>query len=455
MADNAPGIELASGQTASPSQAKASNKYDYVISACDRASFASSVSGIIFPTDRVKQYLAATFKQLAGQPFPPDTKLTILQGFKHGEMVPVPERVEGPFVFRYVPRNLNEFVNRYGGIDYAVLEVEMMGKRVKLQYKVLGDDNFVSRDLAERREWDMKCPYTIRRIRMSDGHGTFSFSPDGQQGNLESFMRVSNLSNYVGVLSGVILDFKNLPGIELGQTTGQSITLDTDAAGHGWFVDATPDLNEEFLPTSNPYEWVAKTRNEAEGKMDMLSVFLHEYGYALRLEHSADSRDFMVTTLTPGVRRLPSADELALMQQLSSQINADIDSTTSSTSLPDLPKSPSPSLPLSGGFAVALFGRLRGNRYGGWTIDANSTLTRPQYDIAAIDPAWFLRYVPTYCNHIIFASDACRKYSSTQEQSIRGAAQSAEGNGAGDERRSTIGCARSPGRQQHAGNAGC
>ncbi|MDR0716824.1 MAG: hypothetical protein LBF50_05345 [Azoarcus sp.] len=32
-----------------------------------------------------------------------------------------------------------------------------------------------------------------------------------------------------------------------------------------WFIDATPYLNEEWLPTSNPYEWQAKPGSEAEG----------------------------------------------------------------------------------------------------------------------------------------------------------------------------------------------
>lgn len=73
--------------------------------------------------------------------------------------------------------------------------------------------------------------------------------------------------------------------------------------------------NEEFLPTSNPNEWVARPGSAAEGKMDMLTVLLHEYGHALGLDHTADAHDFMAATLLPGVRRpLSTEDQLMLMR---------------------------------------------------------------------------------------------------------------------------------------------
>jgi hypothetical protein len=76
--------------------------------------------------------------------------------------------------------------------------------------------------------------------------------------------------------SGVVLNIADLAGGALGQTTGSTITLDTNAAGNGWFIDTTPADNSEYLPTSNPNEWVAKAGSAAAGKMDMLSVLLHE-----------------------------------------------------------------------------------------------------------------------------------------------------------------------------------
>ena len=135
-------------------------------------------------------------------------------------------------------------------------------------------------------------------------------------------------------LNTIPVTFADLSGSALGQTNANGITLDTNASGYGWFIDTTPSQNEEFLPTSNPNEWVAKAGSAAAGKMDMLSVLLHEYGHALGINHSADPNDFMGTTLTAGVRRLPSAEEMALMQQLVGQVKASIAESTPTLTLP-------------------------------------------------------------------------------------------------------------------------
>ena len=56
--------------------------------------------------------------------------------------------------------------------------------------------------------------------------------------------------------------------------------------------------------------------------MDLLSVLLHEYGHALGFEHSSDPHDFMGASLTAGVRRLSTADEMQLMANLVGEIRA-------------------------------------------------------------------------------------------------------------------------------------
>ncbi|MBU0500349.1 MAG: cadherin-like domain-containing protein [Gammaproteobacteria bacterium] len=172
-----------------------------------------------------------------------------------------------------------------------------------------------------------------------------------------------------------IVTFTDLPPATLGQTTAQQITLDTDAANHGWYIDYTPYLNEEFLPTSNPNEWIAKPGSEAEGRMDLLSVLLHEYGHVLGLDHNANGHDFMATTLAPGVRRLPSAEELAQLNALSVAVTDPADPT---------PETP-PGLPLGASLGALLVGRLRRSDYGWSTAfeQAQVTTAAPQYEIAA------------------------------------------------------------------------
>ncbi|MCL2636430.1 MAG: hypothetical protein FWD50_07395 [Betaproteobacteria bacterium] len=76
--------------------------------------------------------------------------------------------------------------------------------------------------------------------------------------------------------------FSDLPGVAVAQTTGTGaygqITLDTTAAGYTWYLDPTPfDNTDDYLPTADPNIWKAKPDSEAAGKMDLLSVLLHEY----------------------------------------------------------------------------------------------------------------------------------------------------------------------------------
>ncbi|MEO7482098.1 MAG: matrixin family metalloprotease, partial [Sulfuriferula sp.] len=118
----------------------------------------------------------------------------------------------------------------------------------------------------------------------------------------------------------------------------------------------------------------------AYGKMDMLSVLLHEYGHALGIDHNADQHNYMGTTLTPGVRRLPSAEELALMQQLISDVKVEMAavSTQGSGNTP----TQLPLIPL-GGFGLAFLGRLRSSRYGSSTVMADYSTLVTQYAVTA------------------------------------------------------------------------
>ncbi len=102
----------------------------------------------------------------------------------------------------------------------------------------------------------------------------------------------------------------DLPGARLGQALGNTITLDVNAAGLGWFVDATPSENEEFQPTASAGNLTAIDA-QALDSIDLLTVVEHELGHALGLDDIRSSADqLMSETLQTGVRRTAGADEV-------------------------------------------------------------------------------------------------------------------------------------------------
>ncbi len=98
-------------------------------------------------------------------------------------------------------------------------------------------------------------------------------------------------------LAQLTVQTDSLSDSELGWQSANVITLDADAAGHGWFIDATPGDNSEFSSSS-----LFANNGAAAGRMDMLSVLLHEVGHAIGMDHS--SSGVMGEALQPGQRSL-------------------------------------------------------------------------------------------------------------------------------------------------------
>ncbi|HRX80993.1 MAG TPA: matrixin family metalloprotease, partial [Pirellulaceae bacterium] len=105
------------------------------------------------------------------------------------------------------------------------------------------------------------------------------------------------------------VDFRiaDLPDGILGSSTASTVIIDLDAAGHGWFIDLTSSDDTEFQPGS----LLAKpsdSTNGPTGRIDLLTVVMHELGHTLGLGHSDAVDELMSETLSTGQRRSPAED---------------------------------------------------------------------------------------------------------------------------------------------------
>jgi hypothetical protein len=114
----------------------------------------------------------------------------------------------------------------------------------------------------------------------------------------------------LALLDGIEITTGDLSAGILAGTSGQSITIDANAAGWGWFVDATPADDAEFAAVHSPTELVAAGGN-ASSQIDLLTVIMHEIGHALGLDHTDAPGNLMDDAIDVGIRRLPSHADAA------------------------------------------------------------------------------------------------------------------------------------------------
>jgi YDG domain len=107
----------------------------------------------------------------------------------------------------------------------------------------------------------------------------------------------------VAALKTVTIQVQDIPGDGLGWAIPGLITLDTNAAGYGWFIDPTPADNSKFAPGA---------ANPAQGHVDLLTVVAHELGHELGLGDDTGN-DLMGEYLPVGVRRTPDPSLLRVV----------------------------------------------------------------------------------------------------------------------------------------------
>jgi hypothetical protein len=113
-------------------------------------------------------------------------------------------------------------------------------------------------------------------------------------------------------LASVSFELADLEPGRLGQAGATQVELDRDAAGWGWFVDATPADDAEFAAGRIGAELGADASSPAHGRMDLLTVVMHELGHVLGHDDIAAAKQphaLMTEALPTSTRRAPAAAE--------------------------------------------------------------------------------------------------------------------------------------------------
>jgi hypothetical protein len=96
----------------------------------------------------------------------------------------------------------------------------------------------------------------------------------------------------------------DLPGSTLGRSRPGTIIIDSTAGGIGWFIDRTPNIDEEFVTGSDGVSRASAA--SAVGKIDLLTVIAHEMLHQLGLNDlpaASRSNSLMSMSLPASVRR--------------------------------------------------------------------------------------------------------------------------------------------------------
>ncbi len=103
----------------------------------------------------------------------------------------------------------------------------------------------------------------------------------------------------------------DMTGVQLGMSDGANILIDNDGGRAGWFLDTTPDADEEYAGSGTR---LTATGGAAAEGVDLLTVLMHELGHQAGLgDHYnlAARDDLMYGYAYEGERRLPADGQAA------------------------------------------------------------------------------------------------------------------------------------------------
>ncbi len=113
-------------------------------------------------------------------------------------------------------------------------------------------------------------------------------------------------------LEGVSVQVGNLGTSILGVEAANAIIINQTAAGYNWFTAASGGSGGQAFGVAGPGgETMARPGSAAANEVDLLTVLEHELGHVVGLSDNNQAGDLMDITLGLGVRRAPTAADVA------------------------------------------------------------------------------------------------------------------------------------------------
>ena len=102
--------------------------------------------------------------------------------------------------------------------------------------------------------------------------------------------------------------------IPMAETVGTQISIDFTAQGAGLY--SQPDARQQRgLPDSDRFGFGRNQRHCGRQGVDLVTVMAHEFGHVIGLpDQTTQPGDLMYQSLGVGVRRLPTAQDVALVE---------------------------------------------------------------------------------------------------------------------------------------------
>ena len=108
----------------------------------------------------------------------------------------------------------------------------------------------------------------------------------------EAIYRWQSTGIDTSALEGVSVTVDTLDSTLLGVASGTAVVIDSNAAGHGWYLDDDYSTDSEF-------------QGDGPAGVDLLTTVMHELGHVLGLEHTGRHGDLMGETLGDAERFNP------------------------------------------------------------------------------------------------------------------------------------------------------